>query len=410
MHALALALLLAAPASAAGPGSPVPDPGPGSPVSGSPVPGSPVSGPPVPDPGPPDPGSPSAGLPPPLPTAAALVPGALVHGSGHFALGQPRTARRLLLMEGLGLGLFLTGGLTLVFTGASRYFVAPAATATTLGFGLFSTSYMADIYGTLSPDGGAALTRYRLPASWETELGYRRIQDSQFAYRDFLFERVSRQIGPLRLSPSGLFSLGGDTARYRVESQYRLAGNVYDPRPRDIGFVDLTLGLVHQRHRPEHFTRSSAELAVDGRYDLAQLGPTLRGAFVELGAGYALARVDYDLAGLKVPSDLEHVLLGRIGFGVTLRGQSKPGSEAIVYYDHRHDDYVAGLKVRGIGSGALGHFGVSARWFFSQTLGIALDAQAGSAYLGGASLIVRSAPAAGLCRGKVSCQHEGTQP
>ena len=325
-----------------------------------------------------------------LPAAAAIVPGALVHGAGHYALGEPETARQLLLMECVGLGLFLTGGATLFLTGASRYLVAPAATVTIGGFGLFSTSYLADIYGTVSRDGNAALSRYRAPARWETELGYRHVYDPEFAYRDFMIQRVSRQIGRFRLTPSGWFSLGGDTARYRVETQYRLAGNVDDPRPRDLSFVDLTLGFVHQRHRPEHFSKSSAELSVDARYDLARLGPSLRGAFVELGAGYALGRIDYDLEGLEVPHDLEHLLLGRIGFGVTLRGQSAPGSEVVAYYDHRHDDYAAGLKLTGIGSGVAGHFGLTARWFFNESLGLALDGQVGSAYIGGASLIFRS--------------------
>jgi hypothetical protein len=325
-----------------------------------------------------------------LPAAAAIVPGVIVHGAGHYALGQAATGRHLLLMEGLGLGLFLGGGLTIVFTGASRYFTAPAASATMLGFGLFSTSYLADIYGSLATDGGAV--RYPPPASWETELGYRRLQDPEFAYRDFVFQRVSRQLGPLRLSPSGFFSLRGDTARYRVEAQYRLAGQLDQAAAGDLSFVDLTLGFVHQLHGPEHFSRSSGELSCDARYDLRRLGASLRGSFIELGAGYALARVDYNLTGLKVPSDLEHVLLARIGFGVLLRGESAPGSEALLYYDHRHDDYVAGLKLRGIGSGVLGHFGLSARWFFNRSLGLALDAQAGSAYLGGASLLFRSAP------------------
>ncbi len=321
-----------------------------------------------------------------LPTAAAVVPGLVVHGTGHYALGEPKTGRNLLLMQGIGLGIFLAGGLTIVFTGASRYFVAPAATATIAGFGLFSTSYLADIYGTVSTDSGAVRHAYRLPTTWETEMGYRRIQDPEFAYRDFLVERVSRRIGPLSLSPSGFFSTRGDTARYRIEAQYRLV----DDTPDDIRFVDLTFGLTHQRYRPEHFTRSGAELSLDTRYDLARLGPTLRGSFIELGAGYALARLDYNLSGVKVPRDLDHVLLGRIGFGVMLRGQSAPGSEALVYYDHRHDDYVAGLKLHGIGSGVIGHFGLATRWFFNDSVGVALDAQAGSAYLAGASLIVRS--------------------
>jgi hypothetical protein len=322
---------------------------------------------------------------------AAVVPGLVVHGTGHLVLGEAKTGKNLLLMEGLGLGLFLSGGLTIVFTGASRYFVAPAAAATMAGFGLFSTSYLADIYGSVASEGGAVAARLRPPALWETELGYRRISDPQFAYRDFVVQRISRQIGPFRLSTSGWFSARGDTARYRVEGQYRLTGPLHELSPRDQSFVDVTLGFVHQRHRPEHFSKSLAELSLDGRYDLSRLGATLRGAFVELGAGYALGRIDYDLTGLVVPHDLEHYLLGRIGFGVTLRGMSAPGSELLLYYDHRHDDYAAGLKVRGLGSGVIGHFGLGVRWFFSERFGIAGDAQVGSAYLGGASFIFRPA-------------------
>ncbi|HKY35709.1 MAG TPA: hypothetical protein VJN18_07220 [Polyangiaceae bacterium] len=322
---------------------------------------------------------------------AAVVPGLLAHGTGHLVLGESTSGKRLLLMEGIGLGVFLAGGLTIVFTGASRYFVAPAAAATMAGFGLFSTSYLADIYGTVSSDGGAVAPRLRPPALWETELGYRRVYDPQFAYRDFVVQRVSRQIGPFRLSPSGWFSARADSARYRFESQYRLTGPLDEPSLRDQSFLEVTLGFVHQRHRPEHFSKSLAELSLDGRYDLARLGPTLRGAFVELGAGYALGRIDYHASGLTLPHDLEHYLLGRIGFGVTLRGKSAPGSELMLYYDHRHDDYAAGLKVRGLGSGVVGHFGLGARWFFSESFGIAGDAQVGSAYLGGASFIFRPA-------------------
>ncbi len=327
-----------------------------------------------------------------LSVSAATVPGLVVHGTGHWALGEPRTARRLLLMEGVGLGLFMAGGLTIVFTGASRYVVAPAAATTMAGFGLFSTSYFADIYGTLSTDGGATLSRYRGPARWETELGYLRVEDSQFAYRDFLVQRVSRQIGPFRLSPSGMFDVRGDTARYRFEGQARLLGDVDVDvaRPTDSSYLDLTLGFVHQRHRPEEFSKSSAELSVDARYDLARIGPSLRGAFVELSTGYAIGRLDFDLSGLAVPSDIEHLLLGRVGFGVMLRGRSAPGSEALLYYDHRHDDYAAGLKITGLGSGVIGHFGLGARWFFSESFGVSADAQVGSAYVAGASLLLRT--------------------
>ena len=49
--------------------------------------------------------------------------------------------------------------------------------------------------------------------------------------------------------------------------------------------LDGVLGLAHHRFVPERFTRTSLDMAVDGRLDLAHLGPTLRGAFVGLSAG-----------------------------------------------------------------------------------------------------------------------------
>lgn len=325
----------------------------------------------------------------PLAVTSAVVPGLIVHGAGHYVLDEKRTARNLLIMEGVGFGLTAVGGLTVFFTGASRYFIAPAITAVMTGGGLIATGYFADIYGTANRDGGAVTARLRAPVAWETELGYRRVYDPQFAYRDFLVERVSHQIGAFRFSPSGWFSTRGDTARYRLEGQYRVLGATAGQTPSDASFLDVTLGFVHQRHRPERFTKGSAELAVDVRYDLGRLGRTLRGSFVDLGTGYALGRMDYDATGVDVPSDFEHLLLGHFGFGILLRGKSAPGSEVAIYYEHRHDDYAAGLKSAGIASGNLGHLGLGGRWYVSDRFGFAGDVQVGSAYVGGVSLLFR---------------------
>jgi hypothetical protein len=312
-----------------------------------------------------------------------------LHGAGHYVLDEKRTARNLLIMEGVGVGLLALSGLTIFFTGNSRYLSAPAILATTTGGGLFASAYFADIYGTASRDGAAVSARLRAPASWETELGYRRIHNPQFAYRDFLVERVSSQLGAFRFSPSGWFSTRGDTARYRLEGQYRAFGATGTDSPDDASFLDLTLAFVHQRHQPERFSKGSAELSCDARYDLGRLGPTLRGSFIEAGFGYALGRVNYDAIGVAVPSDYEHSLLARWAFGVVLRGHSAPGSEVLVYYDHRHDDYAAGLLSGGIGSGNFGHVGLSAKWFFNDYIGVSADLQVGAAYLGGASLLFR---------------------
>jgi hypothetical protein len=328
-----------------------------------------------------------------LGAGASVLPGALVHGSGHYVIGETDTAVNLLIAEGVGLGMLLGGGTVLVLTGASRYVVGPAAAVAALGTGLFGTSLAADIYGSVSADGGAADRVPRAPPKLESELGYRYVSDSLFPYRHFAVERLSLSLGPIRIEPSAWIDPAGKNARYRLEGGYRFLGlapgerraHEFDDR------LELVLGLVHHRYPTQGFTRSGAEFALASRYDLAHLGQTLRGGFVEFGAGYGRARIDYDIRGIDVPADSDDVLLTRFGFGAIFRGNTYPGSQALLYYDHRHDDFAAGLVITGLGSGVVGHFGTELRWFFTPSFGILAQAEVGSALVSGLSVLYRHA-------------------
>jgi hypothetical protein len=66
-----------------------------------------------------------------------------------------------------------------------------------------------------------------------------------------------------------------------------------------------------------------------------------------------------------------------------------PRGEITLYYDHRHDDFAAGLKTPGLGSGVAGHFGAEAHLFVSNHWGVAAEAAVGSAYLTGLSILFR---------------------
>jgi hypothetical protein len=318
-----------------------------------------------------------------------------VHGSGHLVASDPATGYALLAAEGIGLGMVLGSGTVLVLTGASRYFVGPAAAGAILGVGLFGVSFAADLYGTLSSDGGAAALVPRVEASFESELGYRYVSDPRFEYDHFAVQRVSWRHGAFRLTPSGWFAANGTHARYRLESAYRFLG----PAPGRPGalsdHLELVLGGLHQRYVPERFTRTGAELGVEARYDLGHIGSSLRGAFVDFGTGFGLATLDYDLRGLDVPSDVDALLLATFGFGVVLRGRTAPGSFVKLFYDHRHDELTSGWLMPGLGSGVAGHFGSEARLYFSERVGILLEAQAGSAVLGGISLLLREGALSG---------------
>jgi hypothetical protein len=325
-----------------------------------------------------------------LATGAVVVPGALVHGAGHFVIGESRTAGRLLLAEGIGLGMVLAGGSVLALTGASRYLAGPAAGVALGGFGLFLGSFAADAYGVLNPDGGAADRRSRTPAGAESELGYLALSGPNLEETGYIFERVSLRAGSFRVTPSGTFSTRGTSAVYRVEGAYRLLGSTPSASGRGTSdHLDVLVGAVHHREPRAYIARSSMELQLDTRYDLGHVGPTLRGAFVDFSAGYAAGHVDYDVNGVSVPGDFDSALLARFGFGAVFRGAAHPGSEASLYYDHRHDGLVGGAVMRGLGSGAAGRFGFDARWYFTPNLGLALHGEVGSAWLGGASLLFR---------------------
>jgi hypothetical protein len=321
--------------------------------------------------------------------AAAVVPGVIAHGSGHFVAGERDTAYALLAAEGVGLGMVLGGLTVLALSGASRYLVAPAAAVTALGVGVFGASFAADLYGTLAPDGGAAALVPRTEPGFESELGYRYVSDPRFAYEHFAVQRISWRSGRWRLTPSGWFATNGTNARYRLDGAYRFLG----PNPERPGklsdSIDLVLGGLHQRYVRERFERTGGELGVEARYDLGHIGRTLRGAFFDLGVGFGLATIHYDLRGIEVPNDVDALLLTTFGFGVVLRGRAAPGSLARIYYDHRHDDYAAGWIMPGLGSGAPGHFGAETRWYFTRRVGILAEAQVGSALLGGLSLLIR---------------------
>ncbi len=322
-------------------------------------------------------------------TGVAIVPGVVLHGSGHFALGHKQTATALLLSEGIGIALALAGYTTLRATGNSRHLAGPALAATVFGAGLVLASFGADLYGSLATDGDAVDLLPRAPPRFESEFGYRYVADPHFRYGHFIVESLTLRQGHFRLSPSASFASNASNVRYRVEAAYRVLGL----EPGEFGqrddHLDIVLGGLHQRYLPERFQRSGLELMLDTRFDCSHFGATLRGSFIDLSLGYGVARVKYDITGLSVPGDTDDLLLARVGLGVALRGRAAPGSEARVYYDHRHDDYAAGLLIPGRISGVFGKFGADLHWFFTPRVGVLLDAQVGSAVVAGLSLLFR---------------------
>jgi hypothetical protein len=318
-------------------------------------------------------------------TGAAIVPGILVHGSGHFVAGDRRTGWRLLAMEGVGLGLTAAGTAALFVTGASRQLPPPVFALPVAGVGLLAISWLADLYGVAAPAEGTGVPLLEEPAL-EARVGTRYVYDPTLAYGTLVGPALDLRWRRLRLSPSAWLATGHDNQRLALEAAYRASG----PRPgaaaADGSFVDAVAGLAHHRFGPEGFDLTVLEAGARGRVDLWRFAGSLAGSFAEWGLGVGWVLTRYRVGAQE--TDGAGLLLARFGYGVYL-GRA---AEAVLFYDHRHDDYAGGLKLTGLGSGVAGHFGLEGSWFFAREWGLRAEAQVGSAYLAGLALVYRREP------------------
>jgi hypothetical protein len=325
------------------------------------------------------------------PTALALGAGFVVHGAGSYVAGDRLSARRLLISEGVALAAFLGAGSLLAATGASRKLVAVGLPVVASGVSVFMLGWAADLYA--ASTGGRDVTGTPQLSAFEAELGPRYVYDPQFAYRNFIYAQVDLRVDRLRASPMAWIAADDDNQRLSFDSAYRVWGRSMQRATRDGSHLDLALAMTYHRYPNERFAVYTPEWRVEGRLDLSHVGRSLRGAFVDGQLGYGLELYDFEAApGGPDPFGL---LLARFGFGIYFGDSALHSGEASVYYDQRHDDFAAGLGVRGIGGGFLGHVGLKAHQFFAPAWGVGLLIEGGSAIVAGLSMKYRYLPQGG---------------
>jgi hypothetical protein len=317
-----------------------------------------------------------------LPAVASVVPGLLLHGLGPLTAGDTRTAGQLFAMEGTGLGLLLVGGAPILLTGASRRVVGPLYTVCLAGAGLFSISAMANLYSTLSPAFTPGVAASHLPPL-ELDFGYQHVSDPNFSYRHFLALGATARLSSVRLETAARLSPSDGNTRLRLGGAYRLHGAPDQARGGADGTaLDVEAGVVYHRFPTEGFFMGSAELGLRGRYAMARMSPRLEGSFAEASVG--LAFQGYGYFGPINDDTLHEQLLFTFAYGVYLGRGGPLRGEALLYYDHRKDDYAGGLKG---GAGVPGHVGLRGRVLLSEHWGVSADVQAGSAYVARVSAV-----------------------
>lgn len=311
------------------------------------------------------------------PIAASVMPGILLHGSGAWVAGERQTAKRLLLIEGIGLGMVATGLAGLAVTGASRRFVAPLAVLTIGGGFGFIGSFFADVYGASTPTGrrGIPMLTPRLEASLLTSYRY----DPRAATDAMLSPKVAATFGDWTFGAQAQLAPSDSTSRVRGDVRYR----AFTESGPFHGFVDLQLAVTQLWLGEDDVATTSFELVVPMRYDLAHVGRTLRGGFAELALGGLISTVDFERVDSRTT---DGALMARGTLGAYL---GNGDGEITLYYDHRRDTLAGGLLGGGISAGFLGYVGTSATWFPTRNVGATATVEVGSALLAGLGVAVR---------------------
>jgi hypothetical protein len=326
-------------------------------------------------------------VPEPLAISGSIIPGILAHGTGSWLLGDDDTARRLLIAEGIGLTTAAGSLSAIALTGAARHWIGLLATTTMLGAGAFGVTFLADVYRTTVPNG---FGKHSGAIPWGmSQVGVLWVNNPQF------------DLGPI-VESSGIIRAGRWSAdvlvghspsdlhyRLRMESGYRLWGALAQRQPSNWGGSHSTLSMAYEdaRFGEAGFRSSGTEVRWWGRADSEQWAPNVRGAFVDWEVGIGGKVTTY------VPSDAtsrETFLLGGFGFGAYHGEPATVGGETRIYYSHRHDGYVGGLLMPGLGSGVIGSFGLDSRHFFSPTWGVRMVSEIGAAWTLGLYVVIRA--------------------
>ena len=318
----------------------------------------------------------------------AVLPGILVHGLGHMVAGRWETGLGLFLTELYGVSLITMGAMGSATTGASRDLIWFFASSILVGLHLLASTYVADIYGLAVPlkhqrTGMAHTPRLQL------EGGYGYIMDPSFSYRHLGLVKADWYWKGLRVSPNMMIALNDDNQRLELNVAWRFLG----PRPhkqdsvKDSSMLEIEWISSFHRFGTEGFASIATGLALRSRLEMHHLDTALKGSFVYLRLGYAFQWSDLQLENLD--ADLNSLLLVSFGFGFRIPGLY-PGSEFKFTYQHRNDDFTAGMKLESIVNGtAIGHPGIDALLFFQSSWGIRLTFQLASGYLARAYFVYR---------------------
>ncbi|CAN5795000.1 hypothetical protein BH11MYX2_BH11MYX2_28250 [soil metagenome] len=306
--------------------------------------------------------APSPGV---LPIVASVIPGFVIPGAGSFVATKRSMSLKLLEMAGIGLGMAIIGGESIVISGSNPRASGIGGPVLVAGVGLFETAWLTDVYNVVGLPHGTPRTHppYSLEAgvSWTHD-----------AYRDrALLHAVGQAIPHERIeliaeghrSYDGAYKDGNLAARVRILHPHFLDDSF------DGSYLEIRAAGRIRDDSADMTQAFTMEAEVGGRLDLHHISSLPRGVFAELSTGLGEERSAYAMA-----HDWNSLLLARVAWGMYL-GHS---GELSIYYDHRRDS-IAGGFASWHAAGFFGSFGARADLRVTEQYAVHAEFEWGSA-------------------------------
>jgi hypothetical protein len=289
-----------------------------------------------------------------LAVAASVVPGALIHGSGHYVLGERRTARRLLKMEGVGLGLLGAGGALMGISGTDENLSVLFVPLMVSGGTIVAGSFLADLLGVALPSSAsdAAASRPGWPrpdAIAATSVGYRYVLHPALAVDHVARASGALRLGGLRLAVAAEAGAHGTYRAQEMVTAYRLPW-----RPLASSSLEVGFDVAHRELPNDGVGSTPMSIWAEAVWDLRDRVPRLPGAYARGRLGLGVELIDYGaIAGWL--DEVGPFVAATAGLGLRL-GRV----DAELFYDHRKDGLPGG-GFFGRLPGMLGSLGVASR-------------------------------------------------
>jgi len=210
--------------------------------------------------------------------ALSILPGILVHGSGHYFTGNKDTGLDLLILEGVSLGVGVSSLVAFAYLGAAAPFCPVLIPLMIFGAVTFVSSWLFDILGTAGVSGSLKEGFPYIRSLFELSFGYQ--QDYQSPYNSFLEGRYQFAKG------RNYFDL---TYVHEAESRYQNIQLIYGYNllAKELWNLHLIPRIRYEQSH-EQFSITKADLSVRVDLNLGRFWKTLNNIYFvnSLGYGY----------------------------------------------------------------------------------------------------------------------------